>query len=75
MVAITLSEEQARQLQASTDDAVPIVDRDGNLMGYFHRPAFTAEEIAEANRRANSSGPWYTTKELLERLSKLEKQA
>lgn len=73
MVAITLNEEQARQVQASSEPAIPIVDQAGSLMGYFRRPPFTAEEIAEANRLADAGGPWYSTAELLERLSKLKK--
>jgi hypothetical protein len=36
------------------------------------RPMFTPEEIAEAERAANSPGPWYTTKEVLEYLKSLE---
>ena len=38
------------------------------------RPLFTAEEIAEAERRSRSGGRYYTTKEVLAHLKLLEER-
>ena len=73
MVQITLSEDQARKVQAANGDPIVVVDANGKVLGYVRRPAFTEEEVAEAVQRADAGGPWYTTEEVLAHLSKLEK--
>ena len=54
-------------------DPILVVDVDGKVLGDIHRPAFSEEEVAEAIRRAIAGVPCYTTEEVLEHLSKLEK--
>jgi hypothetical protein len=40
------------------------------LVGYFP-PPLSAAEVAEAKRRLNSDGPWYTTQQVIEHLDSL----
>jgi len=70
MTQLVLSDEQARQL-SQTSEPVELVDREGRHLGYVTSD-FSPEEIAEAERRAGSSGPWYTTQEVLKHLESLE---
>ena len=69
MTQIILSDDQARALQAATD-AVEIRDPQGNLLGYLSPPPSEAE-IAEAKRRLESDGPWYTTERVMDQLKSL----
>jgi hypothetical protein len=77
MTQITLSSEQAAILSNASE---PVCVRlpNGTIAGWLKKditpkePIFTPEEIAEAERTANSPGPWYTTKEVLERLRSLD---
>ncbi len=71
MVQISLTTEQLKALDESHGHAV-LVDADGQPVCYA-TPIFTPEEIAEAQRRANSDGPWYTTQQVLEHLRTLER--
>jgi hypothetical protein len=77
MTQIILNSEQAAIL-AGASEPVCVRLPDGAIAGFLKRditpkePLFTPEEIAEAERRAHSSGPWYTTKEVLEHLKSLE---
>jgi len=77
MTQITLNSEQAAIL-AKANESVLIYLPDGSIAGLLRRdmtpkePIFTPEEIAEAERRANSPGPWHTTKEVLDHLRSLE---
>jgi hypothetical protein len=73
MVQITLNDEQSKKMEAANGSAVAIVDPSGQLLGYLRRSAFSEADVADAVRRADSGGPWYTTEEVLEHLSKLEK--
>jgi hypothetical protein len=79
MTQITLSSEQAAALTNATEP-VRICLPNGSVAGWLTRdltpqvPIFTPEEIAEAERRANGPGPWFTTKEVLEHLKSLEDQ-
>jgi len=70
MTQIILSDDQANAVQAATD-TVEIRDRHGNLLGYVSPPPSDAE-IAEARRRLQSAGPWYTTEQVLDQLKSLE---
>jgi hypothetical protein len=72
MTQIVLSDDQLRAVRQATD-AVEIRDSHGALLGYVARtPQFTDEEIAEAQRRAASPGPWHTTAEVLDHLHSLD---
>jgi hypothetical protein len=76
MTQITLNSEQAAVF-ASTSEPICVRLPNGSIAGFLKRdntpkePLFTPEEIAEAERRAGSPGPWYTTKEVLEHLKSL----
>jgi hypothetical protein len=78
MADLIITHEQARLL-AGASFPIAIRDPDGKLMGYVsasdvpQKPhGFTPEQIAEARRRADSDGPWYTTQQVLEHLRSLE---
>ena len=70
MAQIILSDDQARAVENATD-AVEIRDQHGNLLGYVSPPPSNAE-IAEARRRLDSDGPWYTTQQVVDHLKSLE---
>jgi hypothetical protein len=77
MTTITLSAEQAAILNDATKP-VCVCLPNGSFAGWLKRditpkePMFTPEEVAEAERRADGPGPWYTTREVLEHLKSLE---
>jgi hypothetical protein len=79
MAEITLSSEQAAALVGG-NETVRVLLPNGSIAGWLKRDItpkecmFTPEELAEAERRANGPGPWYTTKEVLEHLKSLEQQ-
>ncbi len=64
MARITIDEQQARILLESSGE-IEVRDRHGNRLEYA-ACSFSAEEIAEAKRRLASSGPWYTTQQVLD---------
>lgn len=70
MTQIVLNDEQVKTVQSATG-AVEVRDRHGNLLGYVARRT-TEAEIAEAKRRLESDGPWYTTQQVLDHLKSLE---
>lgn len=78
MTRITLNSEQAAILRNATEP-VRVCMPDGSIAGWLtqdmkrRQPSFTAEEIAEAERRIDSFGPGRTTKEVFERLRALER--
>jgi hypothetical protein len=72
MAHITIDDQQARIVLESTDQ-IEVRDRRGNRLGYVAR-SFSAEEIAEAQQRLASGGPWYTTQQVLDHLRSLETQ-
>ena len=80
MTKITLSPEQAATVTEATEP-VRICLPDGSIAGWVSstmhlppkNPGFSPEEIAEAERRLNSPGPWHTTQEVLEHLRDLER--
>lgn len=80
MPEIVLSAEQMQVLGTATG-VVAIRRPDGSFVGWISPSAnfiipeecpFTPEELAEAEARASSPGPWYTTQEVLEHLRSLE---
>ncbi len=70
MTQIVLNDDQLNAVRAAKD-AVALRDAQGNLIGYISPPP-SQEVIAEAKRRLHSSGPWFSTKEVLEHLNSLE---
>lgn len=72
MIRITLNDEQAKAAQQSTE-VVELLDQRGQLVGYVSRPP-QASVIAEAKRRLNSDGPWYTTPQVIQHLESLEQE-
>jgi len=79
MTQIILNSEQAAIFNSATEP-VRVCFPNGVIAGWLKRditpkePIFTPEEIAEAERRANAPGRWYTTQEVLEHLKSLEQQ-
>lgn len=72
MTRVILNDDQARAVRGASD-TVALLDQSGVLIGYVAAQThFSPEEIEEAQRRANSDGPWLTTAEVLSRLSALE---
>ena len=74
---VSLVTEQGRLLGSFSPAAVRHAD--GRIIGSAKadnptpkEPLFTPEEIAEAECRIDSLGPWYTTKEVLEHLKSLD---
>lgn len=80
MSQIVLTPEQLSVL-ASAKNLVAICRPDGSFVGWVS-PAtnfiipkecpFTPEEVAAAEKEADSPGPWLTTREVLEHLRSLE---
>jgi hypothetical protein len=70
MTQIILTDDQVSALQIAAG-TVEVRDRRGALLGYLSRPASHAE-IAEARRRLESDGPWYTTQQVLDDLDSPE---
>ena len=82
MTQIVLTSEQHDQL-VSASGPIALCRPDGRVAAYIpphsrfltpKEPLFTPEEIAEAERRANEPGRWYTTQEVLEHLRSLEQK-
>ena len=71
MPEITLDPMQAQIFRAAEGDVV-LRGPDGQLLGRGQRMAWTADEIAELEKRLDSSGPWRTTNEVLQRLKSSE---
>jgi len=73
MTKIELTPEQASIVSAARGP-VRICLPDGSIVGWLKcditpaEPIFTPEEIAEAERRLDAAGPWFTTEEVLESL-------
>jgi hypothetical protein len=70
MPQIILTDDQARVVRSN--GTVDVLDSQGRLLGQIEPLGFTAEEIADAKRRAASGGPWYTGEQVRERLKALE---
>lgn len=70
MSHIVLDDEQAK-IVAEADDQVEVRDRMGRRLGYVFQ-GFSREELAEAQQRADSDGPWHTTAVIQEALKRQE---
>ena len=74
MLDIVVSDEQARIL-AQTPGLLIVRDRQGKVLGrafrvvqYDTKPVLTPEQIAQAEKRLDSDGPWYPLEKVCERL-------
>src|SRR5262245_55026515 len=83
MTQITLTPEQAATV-AGAQGLVAIRRPDGSFIGWIspttkfiipNECPFTPEEIAAAEREAESEGPWQTTREVLEQIKALNDTA
>ena len=70
MPHIILDEEQAKILSESTGE-IEIRDAAGRHLGYAMH-GFSAEDVVGAKQRADSTGPWHSTGDVLDRLRSLE---
>ena len=79
MTQITLTPEQTAAI-AAADGMVALRRPDGSLVGWIspntkfiipNQIPFTPEEIAAAEKEAESGGPWHTTREVLEHIKSL----
>lgn len=81
MNEIVLTAEQA-SIVASTEGSVAIRHPNGELLGWIEplirqtgaQCPFTNEEVAAAEMRADETGVWHTTKEVLEHLQSLDQR-
>ncbi len=74
MTQVFLTDEQANTVRHA-NDTVALCDQGGGFIGYVKTDiGFTADEIDEAEKRAHSEGPWYTTAEVLSYLRTLEQE-
>lgn len=80
MTQITLTPEQAATL-AGAKGLVALRRPDGTFVGWIspttkfiipNECPFTPEEIAAAEKEAESEGPWHTTREVLDHLKTLK---
>ena len=80
MTSILLTPEQAAIFESATTP-VRMYLPDGSIAGWVsstlrfppQEPTFTPEEIAEAEKRVDSPGPWHTMQEVLESLREVER--
>jgi hypothetical protein len=72
MIKIVLNDEQAKAVEDSSG-AVELRDTRGRLVGYVARSS-SAEDIAAAKARLSSTGPWYSTAQVLSHLQSLEQR-
>ena len=70
MIRIILDDNQADSLRTGSE-TIELCDRAGRLLGYAARTP-VAEDVEEAKRRLSSSGPWYSTQQVLDHLNSLE---
>lgn len=78
MEHIVLDDAQL-ELVIHAHDRLQVRDRAGNVVGYLTpilspQPNIDKEVIAEAQRRAASDGPWFSTKQVVEHLRSLEQR-
>jgi hypothetical protein len=80
MTQITLTAEQAATL-AGAQGLVALRRPDGTFVGWIspttkfiipNECPFTPEEIAAAEKEADSEGPWHTTREVLDHIKALK---
>lgn len=72
MIKIVLNDDQAKAVEEAAGP-VELRDQRGGLVGYVSRPP-SNQEIEDAKRRLSSSGPWYTTEQVLSHLQSLEQR-
>jgi hypothetical protein len=72
MTHIIVDDQQAR-LIAQTSEFIEIRDRAGQHLGYVAH-SFSAEDIELAKKRAASSEPRFTTKQIISHLETLSRQ-
>ncbi|HLN31607.1 MAG TPA: hypothetical protein VK395_27950 [Gemmataceae bacterium] len=72
MADLVLNDEQTN-LVVSTLRPLQVRDSRGNVLGVIS-PIWTENDIAEAKRRINSDEPRYTTAQVLEYLSSLDRK-
>jgi hypothetical protein len=72
MVQIVVTAEQAKRLE-ETREPIEIIDENGHRVGFYTQP-FSKAEILEAKRRSEIEKGGRTTKEVLDRLSKMDAQ-
>lgn len=70
MIKIILNDEQTKAVR-NAPEGVEVRDLRGRLVGYISPPPSDVD-IAAAKERFQSSGPWYTTPQVLDHLSSLE---
>ena len=70
MTRLVLTPEQARVL-ADAKEVVEVCDPDGHILTMIEPSVFSAEEIDEATKAADSNEPRYTTDEVLKYLRSL----
>jgi len=63
MIKIVLNDEQAKAVEDSFG-AIELLDSRGRLVGHVARST-TPDDIAAAKARLSSTGPWYTTAQVL----------
>ncbi len=73
MTSIILTAEQAR-IVSQAQAAIPVCDPNGVIVGHLEPLEITAEEIAEAKRRAASPGPWLTSESVQAQLQALQEE-
>ena len=66
MLEIVLTDEQAK-IVTSALKPVQVKDGKDHVLGWF-TPIWTDEDVARAKQILASNGPWFTTKEVLEKL-------
>jgi hypothetical protein len=71
MTRITLTEEQVRSFSDANGADIVLVGPDGKRLGWVQREIFTDVEVAEAEKRLDSAGPWFTTDQVLAHLRSL----
>lgn len=72
MQQIILTDEQAKVVTSALNP-VAVCDGKGRILGTI-TPIWTEKDIVEAKRRAASSGPWYTGKQVQARLQALQQE-
>jgi len=71
MTSVVLNAEQAKVVREATE-TIELRDSKGDLLGYVS-PSLDADVIAEAKRRVDSDGPWFSTQQVLDHLRSLER--
>ena len=70
MIQIILNDAQVQAVKRASGGAIELRDEAGALLG-FVAPPIEEKVIAEARRRANSAGPWFTTSQVVDHLNSL----